>query len=122
VARPRASRQAAINSRLSYCDERQPQGHGVVRTATPSVADETGGVLPGVTVDLHSYGMETTAVTSEPVTSAWHRERHWWQARIADEMNAADAPDRAKSPTQHEKFLSLHPEMPEWWMRRTTEP
>jgi hypothetical protein len=32
-------------------------------TITGRVADETGGVLPGVTVDLHSYGMETTAVT-----------------------------------------------------------
>ena len=32
-------------------------------TITGRVADETGGVLPGVTVDLHSAGMETTAVT-----------------------------------------------------------
>jgi hypothetical protein len=30
-----------------------------------TVADDTGGVLPGVTVDLHSYGMETTAFTNE---------------------------------------------------------
>jgi hypothetical protein len=34
-------------------------------TIVGTVADETGGVLPGVTVDLHSDGMETTAVTSE---------------------------------------------------------
>jgi hypothetical protein len=32
-------------------------------TIVGRVADETGGVLPGVTVDLHSYGMETTAIT-----------------------------------------------------------
>ena len=32
-------------------------------TITGRVSDETGGVLPGVTVDLHSDGMETTAVT-----------------------------------------------------------
>ena len=34
-------------------------------TIAGRVADETGGVLPGVTVDLHSYGMETTTVTNE---------------------------------------------------------
>lgn len=34
-------------------------------TIVGTVADDTGGVLPGVTVDLHSDGMETTAVTSE---------------------------------------------------------
>jgi hypothetical protein len=34
-------------------------------TITGRVADETGGVLPRVTVDLHSDGMETFAVTNE---------------------------------------------------------
>ena len=37
-------------------------------TIVGTVADETGGVLPGVTVDLHSDGMETTVVTSETGT------------------------------------------------------
>lgn len=32
-------------------------------TITGRVADETGGVLPGVTIDLHAEGMETTVVT-----------------------------------------------------------
>lgn len=30
-----------------------------------TIADETGGILPGVTVDLHADGMETTAFTNE---------------------------------------------------------
>jgi len=34
-------------------------------TITGRVVDETGGVLPGVTVDLHTYGMETTLVTND---------------------------------------------------------
>jgi hypothetical protein len=34
-------------------------------TITGHVVDETEGVLPGVTVDLHSDGMETFVVTGE---------------------------------------------------------